>query len=168
MWSSLSKSGHVGVKVRVVDSTFIPRNYSVGCEPLPHPHSELLDPTTAFPRKWGKTSRYADPTKEELLEIRQLIAGSLFEKTGTVETDIFGQTVSSDEGCPHSKFLSQFAQYLTHLSKLTRAPEEDVFAFWRAHRHEFALVAHAARCLLCAFSSNAERRFSAGAYVVNK
>ena len=132
--------------------------------------AEVLDPTTAFRMKWQKTSRYEDPTTDELREIRGMIADSLFAKAPvTVRTNIFGETVSSDEGSPRLLFLTQFGEYLTHLNDLWSAPE-DTFAWWKAHREKFPVVAHAARCLLCSFSSAAEteRLFSTGAYIVNK
>ena len=39
MWTSVSKRGHVGLNLRVLDANFMFRNFTVGCNPLACPHT---------------------------------------------------------------------------------------------------------------------------------
>jgi hypothetical protein len=130
--------------------------------------AEVLDPVVVFDVRLGHVESAPGANDGDLRQMRDDIANEIFPPTNdqAQALDFFGDTVGPTSN--NAIFRNEFGLYL---SAVRVSPQvEDTFEWWRANADKWPRVAFAARSLLSpsATSSETERLFSTGAYVVNK
>jgi hypothetical protein len=129
--------------------------------------AEVLDPVVVFDPRLGHVESGPGMNDGDLKQMRDDIANEIFpaanDQAQTV--DFFGETVCNTSN--NVLFRSEFGQYLA-AAKVSHP--ENTLAWWRSNADKWPRVAFAARSFLSAnaTSSETERLFSTGAYVVNK
>jgi len=120
-----------------------------------------------FDSRLGHVESEPGANDGDLRQMRDDIANEIFPAghDQTQSVDFFGDPIGTTSN--NILFRSEFGQYL---AAARTNPPKDALEWWRANADKWPRVAFAARSLLSATatSSETERLFSSGAYVVNK